>query len=405
MRLPFLLLFSTLAACGARSSLPVPDAGGDGGAGGSAGGAGGVGGDPGGGGVGGVEQLALGAAHSCLRTFSGEVYCWGSNTRGQLGSEVGDGSLEPVAVDLPEPATYLAAGSYHTCAILEDRTLYCWGWNRNSQLGVASDAEEIATPVELDLSPFDDSFPESIALGERHSCAILRDGAQVGYLVCWGDGGVGQIGPNGNSALPTRVASFVDQVACGAFHTCFIGAEILECMGSNEQLQAGVAGPSQLFDPTMVDLIGPVDLVRSGRGQHTCARESGTGTLFCWGDNDAGQLGLGFRSEAELPTPVTDLSTVTDVAPGFAHTCALEDGVVSCWGDNGSGQLGVAGMGFPSPVEVPGATSMIAVGTGTVHSCGYRSPTEIFCWGGNDFGQLGDGTTQSSNVPKQVNIP
>jgi alpha-tubulin suppressor-like RCC1 family protein len=93
------------------------------------------------------------------------------------------------------------------------------------------------------------------------------------------------------------------------------------------------------------------------------------------------------------------------MAPGFAHTCGLSGGQVLCWGQNGSGQLGRPGPTDPFPGFVPGLSRVVAIGTGTVHSCAYVSPTEIYCWGGNDFGQLGDGTDQSSSEPVLVTLP
>jgi alpha-tubulin suppressor-like RCC1 family protein len=405
MRLGFWMLLTLLAGCGARSSLRVDGDATEGGGGAGGSGAGGAGGDEGGGGgVGGVEQLALGAGHSCVRTFSGDVHCWGRNGDGQLGLGHEDDALVPDRVLLDEPATFLAAGSFHTCAVVESGDLYCWGRNHSGQLGDGS-ATTSPEPVRVAL-PLAAGVPERLALGESHTCAILRrDGGSD--LHCWGSSESGQMGENGSSATPVFVRAGVTDVAAGGFHTCFLdeaSASVL-CVGENGQLQCGVVGANQILDPASPPLGGTASAVRSGRGNHSCAIV-GLDQVHCWGENGEGQLGAR-ASEAETPasTPVLSIPGLLDVQAGFAHTCALGAGEVHCWGLNSSGQLGTAGPSHAGPFPVPGLEGVIALGVGTIHSCAMRSATEIFCWGGNDFGQLGDGTTITSNVPVPVTLP
>ncbi|MBK8937145.1 MAG: hypothetical protein IPM79_05755 [Polyangiaceae bacterium] len=403
------LLCAALVACGARTDLPGDDAedGGGGGAGG-VGGAGGAGGDDGGGGgVGGVEQLALGAGHSCVRTFAGDVFCWGRNGDGQLGVGSTEDSLVPARARLDEPVTYLAAGSFHTCAIGVSGALYCWGDNENGQLGTG-DQQPSLTPAELDGALFEGLAPVSLALGESHSCAIAVGAAGESALFCWGSGASGQIGPPASSAaLPRLVSKDSREVAAGAFHTVFLdGSGLAFCMGESSQLQCGLDAPSQVVDPELVPgLATPLLGVRAGRGAHSCALEAGS-AVHCWGDNDSGQVG-NFPSEAAAPgdTPSIVLPGLVDARAGFAHTCALAAGDVYCWGLNESGQLGTGGPGHTEPSLVPGLQGMIALNVGTIHSCSMRSSTEIYCWGGNAFGQLGDGTTEDKNTPVQVTLP
>jgi len=395
-----------LWACGARTQLPVGDDDGASVGGSGTGGEGGAGqgGQGGQGGVGGVEQLALGAGHTCLRTKVGDVYCWGRNADGQLGigDDTTDQVLEPTKVDLGEPATYLAAGTYHTCAIGLSGQTFCWGKNLSKQVGVGSDQDKVFSPV-----PIGPPTAVALALGEAHSCVLLRSGSSRD-LYCWGSGSDGQTGASMTIATPALIATDVKDVAAGAFHTCFLtSAGLVRCMGSNTDLQLGVLGINNTPTPTAPTGLDDVVMssIGSSKGYHTCALSSGR--AYCWGDNDEGQIGAGFKSSHELATSPAGLSrgtSFTMIAPGFAHTIAISGSVPLAWGSNYQGQLGFAGADAvtPMPLDLDG---VIAIGSGTIHSCAYVSPLEIYCWGGNDFGQLGDGTTMSSSTPVAVVLP
>ncbi len=157
---------------------------------------------------------------------------------------------------------------------------------------------------------------------------------------------------------------------------------------------------------------------------HTCALLA-DGHLKCWGANEHGQLGDGTTADSAVPVDVP-LAGVTAVAAGFVHTCAVAgvDGQVYCWGDNTTGSLGDGTTTRrTAPVLVgglPGPASAIAAGGGETgggpspayygHSCAIvaAGPTppgaEVWCWGSNDSGQLGDGTFTQSPAPAQVKL-
>jgi alpha-tubulin suppressor-like RCC1 family protein len=352
--------------------------------------------------VGGVEQVALGGGHSCVRTKSGNVYCWGRNGSGQLGVQTTEGQSEfPLKVKLDGDATLLAAGTYHTCAVVEER-LFCWGKNDDGQIGNGNTNDALA-PAEV--TGIDQPI-EALALGEAHSCAI----AGGGRLFCWGASGLGQAGMFGGQVLvPTFVEANVSGVAAGSFHTCFIGAGgLVRCMGANTDGECGQPGPvSQVLPPLVpAGLEGAIATrIASGPGRHTCAEVEGE--LACWGDNSTGQLGIGFITDNEGATLLQGVpgGQLRGFAPGTTHTCALWDDDVYCWGDNFSGQLGIAGSERVNPTAT-GLSGIVAVGSGSVHSCAYKSPTEIWCWGTNAFGQLGNGETSSmTSLPVQVELP
>lgn len=149
---------------------------------------------------------------------------------------------------------------------------------------------------------------------------------------------------------------------------------------------------------------GDEPVLAAGR-HHTCAVLSDSRVL-CWGRNDDGQLGDGSTAMRQLtPVEVTGLSgQVQQMAAGRAHTCALqEDGDVYCWGDNTYGQLGDGtDASSPTPVVVQGLGDVEELTAGYDHNCAVTVSGRAHCWGVNDEGQLGDGTTVERMVPTQV---
>ena len=140
--------------------------------------------------------------------------------------------------------------------------------------------------------------------------------------------------------------------------------------------------------------------IASGEG-HSCAI-AGDKTLWCWGDNTFGQLGIATDArELRVPTLV-DASAWTQVSTGRDTTCGVKlDGTLWCWGSNLTGQLGVPGMtSATTPVQVSGSWTAVAVGYN--HACGLDEMRRLRCWGDNAFGQLGDNTTTPQMSPKTI---
>lgn len=138
-----------------------------------------------------------------------------------------------------------------------------------------------------------------------------------------------------------------------------------------------------------------------GGGFHTCAARV-DGTVWCWGENDWGQLGDGTRSASSYPVEVQGLTGVTQVAAGQVHTCALRtDGTVWCWG----AEFDTVSHVHPrvTPEQVTGLTGAVQISAGTYHSCAVRSDRTVWCWGLDNYGQLGDGATNTfRTVPVKV---
>lgn len=149
--------------------------------------------------------------------------------------------------------------------------------------------------------------------------------------------------------------------------------------------------------------------------RHSCALAA-NGTVWCWGENDAGQLGTGeaspcFGGDADtcelVPTAVRADRSFTTLATGLSHTCALDDaGLAFCWGANVAGQIGDGTAGFTEfrlvPTPVSGGRSYERLTAGGVHTCAMTSPGTAYCWGRNEHGQLGDGSTTDGFTPTPV---
>jgi alpha-tubulin suppressor-like RCC1 family protein len=142
----------------------------------------------------------------------------------------------------------------------------------------------------------------------------------------------------------------------------------------------------------------------SAGGGHVCAVLT-DGTVWCWGLNTSGQLGIGTEGPGrDRPVRVEGIMDAVQVTAGGHHTCVLvSDSSIWCWGRNDNGQLG-DGTNQNSPVPVPVNPSPAAahVSAGGQHTCAIATGGQVFCWGTNDSGQLGIGTTTSHNTPQQV---
>jgi len=131
------------------------------------------------------------------------------------------------------------------------------------------------------------------------------------------------------------------------------------------------------------------------------------GTVLCWGNNATGQLGDSTRLPRAAPVLVRGITDAIEVDVGDVHACALHrTGRVSCWGRNEFGAVGDGTMG-PStvratPIDVAGLEDVVGLALGDAHTCARRANGAIACWGVNNFGQLGDGSTILRAAPQPV---
>ncbi len=347
-------------------------------------------------------ELATGFGHTCALTAAHSVWCWGRGSRGQLG-DGGTSTPFPITVDsLQSGVSHISASKDHTCALLfANGTLKCWGANEYGQLGDGSTTDRFE-PVDVFSVT---SGATAIAAGYYHSCAVI-DGAAK----CWGFNRTGRLGDGSraNSLVPVDVIGLptdAQLVAAGGTQSCtWHGGDAFACWGNNLRGQVGNGKKAyERFPQDVLGLDTGVSSAKVGDG-HACAIRNGA--VLCWGDNLMGQLGDGTHLTRNLPAPVNGLdSNMASLTIDRNHNCALtQSGVAKCWGENDYGQLGDGTLlERSSPVDVLGIGSgTLQVQTSLVHSCVLTATLGVKCWGDNQSGELGDGSTETRLIPVDV---
>jgi len=351
------------------------------------------------------SSLSCGGMHTCLVTADGGVKCWGNNASGQIGDGTAEVKYQPTDVfGLGSDGVAVSAGYAHTCALTASGNAACWGENLDGRLGDGTGTDSLI-PVAVALTP---GSVAAVSAGLNHSCALKSTSGTK----CWGQNDRGQLG-NGDNApsfspidvlgLSTGLASIV----AGGLRTCAVMDDGgLTCWGLNEQgeLGTGILGNSNV--PVEVYPAGSgVVSVSVGLGSMTWALLDPGGVWF-WSDDGTG------TNYSSLPRLVPEMtSNVTMIATGFAHGCAvMEDTEAAwCWGRNQNGQLGngttaYAAEAVPVSELDPGVIEICAGGSGVDcgHSCAVTRTGDVKCWGCNLTGQLGNGLTSDSPIPVDV---
>jgi alpha-tubulin suppressor-like RCC1 family protein len=379
---------------------------------------------------GGSVSVKVGDFHSC-GIFGGAAYCWGYNNYGQLGNaDLGTSYNYPVAVDTSgvlsgKTILSIASGSEDSCAVASDHQAYCWGNGGVGQLG-NNDTSTSDVPVAVDTSGvLSGKTILSIAVGYQHVCALASDNK----VYCWGNDANGQLGDGaGDSSSDVPVAvdmsgvlsgkTVLSVAAVGSSHTCVVASDNKAyCWGLNDEGQLGNNSTSDAFSPVAVNAAGvlsgkTVTAVVTG-WQHSCAIASGD--AYCWGYGGLGRLGDGGTSSSLTPVAVDTTGAlsgldVTSISADAGTTCVVAtDDKVHCWGAGTSGQLGDTSNSnstVPTMVDDSGAIAgetMVSVSVGDSHACATSADNEVYCWGLNTEGQIGDGTNNSDNSPVWVN--
>lgn len=354
------------------------------------------------------QTLSVGARHTCGLTTDNLNYCWGSHEEGQLGI----GPAPPGGPLFPSPQPVMAGGvtlrqamgsDLHTCALTTTGTARCWGANGDGRLG-----NNTLAPSTVPVAVVTSEIFSVISPGQRHTCAVTS----TSRARCWGftrDGalGIGDAVPGDSLLIPGVVGAdsiLFRSLSAGRLHTCGLTPTGEPwCWGNNQSGRLGDGTATGAMSP--VQVIGGLvfDSVSSG-GNHSCALTA-AGAAFCWGNNDSGQLGNGSTAGSLVPVPVSGGIAFRQLSAGLDHTCAVSTtNALLCWGANGSGQLGLGSTAPISvPTLVPGPTGgFTLVSAGATHSCGMGADGIAYCWGDNQFAQLGDSTTTPRLVPTRV---
>lgn len=392
------------------------------------------------------SDVQTGNFFSCALTDEGRSYCWGYNRDRQLAKGGG------VTADINRPSTPITAadslrgpfqsfrrlslGRTHACGVSVARKLICWG--------TGSGAFGATNPTEVNLG---NTTVESVATGEAHSCYIDIDG----FARCAGENALGQLGDNSTTSTTGNAAVGVvdvtlarlrfSKVAAGRSFTCGFrqvtdtldatlripycwGDNALGQLGRNTTTGATTAGAVVIpaGAPTAFDSTSIVTGLN-----HACALGADPidptkrDVAYCWGSNGYGQLGSataatgsGARQLQMIPVTMPAGVTFVRLAAGEHHTCGLTaTGSAYCWGRNSSGQLGNGTsspfVSTPTRVVAPVGVTFQSISLGELHSCavtgvpaltGTTTPSgTVYCWGDNEYGQIGDGTVSGNAAP------
>jgi alpha-tubulin suppressor-like RCC1 family protein len=350
-------------------------------------------------------QISTGITHTCGVTAAGAAKCWGDNLHGQLGDGTTTNRSVPTQVSgLTSGVVSITAGTYFSCAVLADGSAKCWGWNVNGSLGDGTTTDRFVPTQVSGLT----AGVRQIASGRAHTCAVLADGSAK----CWGYNLYGNLGDGTKAAkyIPTQVsglASGVVAVAAGYNHSCAVLADgSAKCwgIGNHGAIGDGTSTTSNLVPTQVSGLTSGVTAITTGNA-FSCAVVNGSAK--CWGFNQSGALGTGTVADSPTPTQVSGLTSgVAMIDAGDAHTCAiLTNGSAKCWGDNSAGQLGDGTMTDKTvPGQVSGMISGVAtISGGNSHTCAVFADSSAKCWGRDNVGQLGNGTTtQYVLLPTEV---
>ncbi|MCL4821364.1 MAG: chitobiase/beta-hexosaminidase C-terminal domain-containing protein [Vicinamibacteria bacterium] len=343
----------------------------------------------------------------------GTVWTWGSGADGRLGHGGTTGRLVPTQLSLPGTARQVAAGNTHSMVLLQSGQVYTFGGDASGQLGNGA-AGASTTPVLV--SGLTDVVAISTSPGSAFSLALKSDGT----VWAWGENGDGQIGINSTTDrnAPIQVQGLTDVVAisAGRAHALALKADgTLWAWGDDQYGQLGNdAAKTDQRVPVQVTGLAGLEIAQIAAGSVTSFALTADGELWGWGYNT--DLRLGIAGTADRPTPVaiTGLPAFERIEH-YAHTLALTPaGEVWSWGVNDSGRLGngqTTQATSPAPAPIAGLPPIADIALGDRHSFAVTESGEVWSWGRNEFGQLGDGldnssqpsgSTQLETVPQRI---
>jgi len=327
------------------------------------------------------RHIAVGTSHSCVLTDT-NVWCWGANDFGQLGTGPSGPQERPVRV-AGVAVMQITAGYGHTCAVLVGGGVACWGDNTSGQLGDGTKSRR-ARPTLVEGLP----SASAVHAGRSHTCAVTPKGA----VYCWGDNSLGAVG-DGSTLQRLRPAlavhlSGVTALAAGSFSCGLEAGGLVKCWGMNFTAT-----------PTAVPLEGAIPAIEDLTG---CARDA-KGATRCWGAGTSGQLGSGdHRPWHRNPEPIKLPKPAKGLAVAQSFACAhLADDTLLCWGAKWGNPKGFAkkclrstnhssGGGSaaqwrycPTPTKVPGLGPIVDVDAGGERICAIHGgrAVKITCWG------------------------
>jgi len=336
-------------------------------------------------------------ARSPVSTMSGSVECPNRELQGTWSAT--RGIPEPVA--LPD-LTFVDVADSSTCALATDRRTYCWGQNVLGQLGTGDAVPRLTPTAAVETYALSKI---SLSTGGGVACGI----DMIGAAYCWGNREGGRLGDGFSGAAweyvtePVAVAgghSFID-IAVGGDHACAVAdTGDAYCWGHNTRGQLGTGDFSNYAAPQLV--AGGIKFDSITAHQLVSCGLTADGSAYCWGDGSSGNLGNGSTDVTNVPVPVSGGLTFASLQLGVWSACGVTtSGAGYCWGFNGNGELGTGAASEIElvPVPVTGGIVWKQISPGIAVTCGVSQAGGAYCWGGNQWGERGDGTFPAADRP------
>ena len=335
---------------------------------------------------------------TCVVMKNGKIKCWGNNSFGALGNGTTVDSYTPVTASILPVTTVSSSGEFAvavsaayqtTCAYFKSG-FKCWGSNTVGQFGTGSvTGTAVLTPTTV--TNISGKSLKSFAVGDSHACALYTDNT----IGCWGDNTQGQLGDGTNTArlsgiYPSLPATdkAVSYLSCSDAMTCAITTSGKGYCWGNSIGGAAYRGFLLSTSPTL--LSNGATSVSSGDGDHMCFINPNQ-SMSCYGSNGSGQLGNSSITNSTTLVGVSNISGASMNVGGDSHTCAVTNDYSSvyCWGDNNYGQLGNASgltqiTAATTPVSgFPSGTKIVDISASDKNTCALLSNDDVYCWGSN----------------------
>jgi alpha-tubulin suppressor-like RCC1 family protein len=352
------------------------------------------------------DLLSVSMQHGCALDEDGAAYCWGQNLRGQVGD--GTTTQRNVATAVSGGLRFLRISTHGwiTCGIAMGDVAYCWGSNTWAGIGDGTTVDR-SIPTEVAGLRF-----REISAGGATTCAIAT-GSNAAY--CWGANRRGELGagaavlesctttdaPSGaTSTFPCSKRPIAvdgghswNSISAGGSHVCALTANgEMYCWGEALSWGGSNGIPTSTPSPVAVAPTMRFSDVTAG-GNYTCGREQSSGAVYCWGVGLFGELGAG-AGVTDQRTPLKVVASALQVDAGQYGTCTvLSDARALCWGFN---QSGAVGDGTTTnrfvPTQVVIGFSITSISASGDHSCARLDSGQLVCWGNTSEGQLGSGS-------------
>ncbi|MFC1743476.1 RCC1 domain-containing protein [Candidatus Riflebacteria bacterium] len=357
-------------------------------------------------------KASAGSYHNLALKSDGSLVSWGLNQYGNLGIGTTTEQLLPVNIpNFDDVIDIETGGNYFCLALKSDSSLWAWGRNTDGQLGDNSLIQKNA-PVSVHGENNVGSFTDVVAIAAHtwHFLALTSDGSVFG---CGDLDRFGYVGTRGVAGPPVRFSnlSSIKGIACGLVHSLYLKSDgTVWANGTNSMGMLGDGTGVDNYTSTPVKVINLDNVISITAGYaHSVALKS-DGTVWSWGYNYHGQLGIGTTTNQLAPVQVKNLADIIEIEAGDYHNFALQsNGTVWGWGRNTHGHLGDGNTDSSAsetvPIVVNNLTDEFKITAGGYHNYAIKPDGTVWSWGRNDKRQLGDNSTTQREVPVQVMDP